>query len=274
MFVFLCSVEVGCDPVRRLSWRDVNQTWSLNAAQALNYRYRSSLSITPPFQFHQGAELRNDKMTGLTVRSKRDKVLIDLNNRSLGLLETGCCRFAIDTFKDALQLMKSDADPNDYDRMIVRAEQRRQSAPTTNEAPNSLLVVSAQANATEIYNLLATVRTSKVALTMNDDDETLDFPLLKAILVFNFGIAHRCCSVTANTMQSFCLQTFQYAETLTPPSCDNLLFRMILTRNLMMLSCRLGMTLCEHYKETLDPIENEIRGPLEPDDAPHEAAAA
>ena len=26
----------------------------------------------------------------------------------------------------------------------------------------------------------------------------------------------------------------------------------------MMLSCRLGLSLCEHYKETLDPIVAEI----------------
>jgi hypothetical protein len=242
-------------------------------------------------------------------RSQRDETLIELNNRAVDLLMAGCCRFSIDTFKDALELMKTtttnasaaatDADNNNnnnnvYDTVVGRAEQRRrtaaeqqqqQQASNRPEAPQGLLVFPSEHDVTLVYNMLATVRTSRVALTMRRDDATLDFSCLKAILVYNYGIAHRCCPlVTTGTtttnctsLQNFCLQIFQYAETLTPASCTNLLFRLILTRNLMMLSCRLGMSLCEHYKETLDPIERVIRGPILPpdnDDGPHEAAAA
>jgi hypothetical protein len=251
-------------------------------------------------------------------RSQRDETLIELNNRAVDLLQAGCCRFSIDTFKDALELMKTtttnvsaaatDANNNNnnvYEAVVGRAEQRRRTVTAeqqqqqqqasnnsrpqqhnNNEAPHGLLVFPSEHDVTLVYNMLATVRTSRVALTMRRDDATLDFANLKAILVYNYGIAHRCCplvttSTTGTTnctsLQNFCLQIFQYAETLTPASCTNLLFRLILTRNLMMLSCRLGMSLCEHYKETLDPIERAIRGPILPpdhEDGPHEAAAA
>jgi hypothetical protein len=103
--------------------------------------------------------------------------------------------------------------------------------------------------------------------------------LLRTIVVYNYGIAHRCCNTdnsssshtsSNNNLGSFTLQIFQYAEKLLQSSAADvnsssnnlLLFRLVLTRNLMMLSCQLGMSLCEHYKETLDPIVDEIVGPL------------
>jgi hypothetical protein len=249
--------------------------------------------------------------TAAAQRPLRDITLIELNNRALDLLQAGFCRLCIDTFKDALELMKTttpssntvdDANRyrNQYASMVDRAESRRRTAaaqqqqqsshnqhsPMAATPPHGLLVFSSDHDATEVYNMLATVRTARVALTMRTNDPNLDFASLKAILVYNYGMAHRCCPLVTNqttgstnwtSLQNFCLQIFQYAETLTPTYCDNLLFRFILTRNLMMLSCRLGMSLCEHYKETLDPIERAIRGPILPPDhdhGPHEAAAA
>jgi hypothetical protein len=252
--------------------------------------------------------------TAAAQRPLRDITLIELNNRALDLLQAGFCRLCIDTFKDALELMKTTTTTaagaanddaanryrNQYASMVERAESRRRTAAAQQQqsshnqhspmaaAPHGLLVFSSDHDATEVYNMLATVRTSRVALTMRQNDPHLDFASLKAILVYNYGMAHRCCPLVTNqtttgnstnctSLQNFCLQIFQYAETLTPTYCDNLLFRFILTRNLMMLSCRLGMSLCEHYKETLDPIERAIRGPILPPDhdhGPHEAAAA
>lgn len=154
----------------------------------------------------------------------------------------------------------------------------------------------------------------------------MNLHVIRSILVYNYGIAHRCCTpapaltsttptdsqsnqnhhnshhnshVNNNKVGTFCLQIFQYAEQLLIPALERhtnacihfdaalspssttattttiateasaaalssapnqylLLYRFILTRNLMMISCKMGMLLCELYKQTLDPIESEI----------------
>jgi hypothetical protein len=102
--------------------------------------------------------------------------------------------------------------------------------------------------------------------------------MVRLIFIYNNGIAHRCyATITAagtilprpsannddsrRKLEVFCLQIFQYAETVLPSMVSNesddknhLLFRLVLTRNLLTLSCRLGLPLCEHCKATLDQI--------------------
>jgi hypothetical protein len=235
-------------------------------------------------------------------------------------------RLCIDTLKDGLTLMKasphdlSDSTTRSVREAWARAETRQLEAiadPESSSAvasdgtnlhgesagsesssaaaassplivPNELgvVVLSSRHDPEEAYNLLATLRTSKVCLTLDPSDTALDLAMVRSILVYNYGIAHRCCSAAGtaaaagamvpqspapnnNKLESFCLQIFQYAETLLPPQIaeesedkNHLLFRLVLTRNLMMLSCRLGLSLCEHYKETLDPIVADIMGPI------------
>jgi hypothetical protein len=245
-----------------------------------------------------------------------EDALISLNNSAIQILELGKCRSCIETLKDALELMKSTTtitstttatNTNDntevlsstqsYASTAVARAQRRIAEATeeallheNNRDQNSgstdlgVVVLSSQHDPQEAYNLLATLRTSKVCLTMDPGDSTLDVRLVRSILVYNYGIAHRCFGLpeqpapatttgthhggggsgsNSNKLGGFCLQIFQYAETLLPEGItSNHLYRLVLTRNLMMLSCRLGMSLCEHYRETLDPIEAEILGPL------------
>jgi len=182
------------------------------------------------------------------------------------------------TFKDALQVQKSTADRATIARALHAAAQRRdaESATTLEKTTSpSFVVLSSGQDAQAAYQLLSEQRTSKAFLLLEAEDALLTLPLVRSVLVYNYGIAHRCCSAATtsseqpNTPQqlgSFCLQIFQYAESLLPAASNNdnsnnndlLLFRLLLTRNLMMLSCRLGLSLCEHYKETLDPIVAEI----------------
>ena len=230
---------------------------------------------------------------------------------------------------------------------------------TTDETPKmndiGVVVVSCQYHPKEMYHLLATIRTSKVAIRIDDivadhnvntnmsnnknsnnnDDYYMNFHVVRSILVYNYGIAHRCCipapaptpptptptltdnrssststsddnhhndthpnpshgAAVNNKIGTFCFQIFQYAEQLLIPALESnsnsnsnnnalcihhdkavrtlestsalslapnnylLLYRFILTRNLMMISCKMGMLLCELYKQTLDPIESEI----------------
>jgi hypothetical protein len=121
-----------------------------------------------------------------------------------------------------------------------------------------VVVFSSRHDPQDVYHQLATLRTSKVALQISDED--YDCVTVQSMLVYNYGIAHRCRSPSPQ-VGPFFLQIFQYAEQLLPPSSHHLLFRLLLTRNLMMLSCKLGLSLCELYKETLDPIVSEILEP-------------
>jgi hypothetical protein len=200
-----------------------------------------------------------------------------------------------------------------------------------------VVVLSCHYHPTTAYRLLSHLRTSKVAIYLEpnsfytphchhsstDDIGSIQYSnnhngsiehltpvtatndycnlhVIRSILVYNYGIAHRCCGITTLTMTptaplslqpgttttgtnvnqldpklgTFCLQIFQYAEQLLLPALENhtststatmtnpssflLLYRFVLTRNLMMTSCKLGMLLCELYKQTLDPIEHEI----------------
>ncbi len=186
-----------------------------------------------------------------------------------------------------------------------------------------VVVLPSNYNPNDAYHLLATIRTSKVAIRIvggtttehhehnsNNNDYYTNLHVVRSILVYNYGIAHRCCipkpspvstteghhngvvtNDTNNKIGAFCLQIFQYAEQLLIPAIERnnnasihhdevsqqqqqppepfsalssaphnylLLYRFILTRNLMMLSCKMGMLLCELYKQTLDPIESEI----------------
>ena len=195
-----------------------------------------------------------------------------------------------------------------------------------------VVVLPSNYNPNAAYHLLATIRTSKVAIRIvdgattehyqnngNNNDYYTNLHVVRSILVYNYGIAHRCCipkpspvSTTEgqhssathnknNKIGAFCLQIFQYAEQLLIPAIERnnnatlhhdeipqqqqqqqsepfsalssaphnylLLYRFILTRNLMMLSCKMGMLLCELYKQTLDPIESEIL--LLPPPPPH-----
>ena len=228
--------------------------------------------------------------TAITTPTKEvtlENALISLNNSSIAILEQGKCRSSIETLKDALELLKSPDDLSYASTAFELAARRIKEAEQSKEAeqtPGSdlgIVVLASQHDPEEAYNLLATLRTSKVCLTMDTLDTTLSPRLVRSILVYNYGIAHRCCGAPEHTapsggkLGSFCLQVFQYAETLLPAGItSNLLYRLVLTRNLMMLSCRLGISLCEHYKETLDPIVADILGPLEPDVGEQQGASA
>lgn len=149
------------------------------------------------------------------------------------------------------------------------------------DAPAPFVVLSSQHDAEAAYHLLSEKRTSKAFLLLDPSDPSLTLQLVRSMLIYNYGIAHRCCTASEAqnpNLGSFCLQIFQYAESLMPAGCaNNLLFKLVLTRNLMMLSCRLGMSLCEHYKETLDPIVAGILEPPQPglpDSGGHDKAPA
>jgi hypothetical protein len=205
--------------------------------------------------------------------------LISLNNSSIAILERGERRLCIDTFKDALRILKSPSDLSYVATALDLAERRNAEVEQSTGSDLGVVVLSSQHDPAQAYNLLTVLRTSKVCLTMDPNDTSLDLQLVSSILVYNYGIAHRCCGEPGQTtpnggnLGSFCLQIFQYAETLLPIT-SNLLYRLVLTRNLMMLSCKLGMSLCEHYKETLDPIVADILGPLEPEGDQHGPPAA
>jgi hypothetical protein len=210
----------------------------------------------------------------------------------------------------------------------VTHHQRDEGIPQMNDI--GVVVLPSDYNPKEAYHLLATIRTSKAAIRIvgeakyqhnsqnncgnNDVDYYMNLHVVRSILVYNYGIAHRCCipapapapanttngdhdshpnhsTVNTNKVGTFCLQIFQYAEQLLLPALESnsaasidpeevhdspvlghdsasalssapnnylLLYRFVLTRNLMMISCKMGMLLCELYKQTLDPIENEI----------------
>jgi len=191
--------------------------------------------------------------------------LIRLNNTAINLLQRGLERAAIETFKEALEIQKSTADASRRLAALHAAAQQKAEDPLpAHTASDKFVVLSSQQDAELAYHLLTEKRTSKAFLTLDPTDPSLSLELVRSILVYNFGIAHRCCGDTNSNpnLGSFCVQILQYAETLLPADNQNehLLFRLVLTRNLMMLSCRLGMSLCEHYKETLDPIVDCILG--------------
>lgn len=226
-----------------------------------------------------------------------EQALIALNNTAIELMQRGLQQRAFKTFQDALQVMRSTAEDAASIRTAlhhaakcqqVTAPAASPSTSTAVEAAAEFVVVSSETDASVVYHLLAEKRTSKVFLRLDQvhpSDVNKDDPvaassflaLLRSIVVYNYGMAHRCfCYSSAENNQphigSFCVQVFQYAESLLPgrfsinstenntntESNLNLMFRLLLTRNLMMLSCRLGMSMCEHYKETLDPIVDRI----------------
>lgn len=189
--------------------------------------------------------------------------LIALNNTAIDLLQRGLERAAIETFKEALEVQKSTVAASRRSAALHAAAQRKAEAPPpAHTIPDKFVVMPSQQDPELAYHLLSEKRTAKAFLTLNPTDPSLSLQLVRSILIYNFGIAHRCCGDTNSNphLGSFCVQIFQYAETLMPADeqNENLLFRLVLTRNLMMLSCRLGMSLCEHYKETLDPIVDRI----------------
>ena len=222
-----------------------------------------------------------------------EQALIALNNTAIELMQRGLQQSALKAFQDALQVMKPTADAASIRTAQQHAAQCQKIAapaaspltPTAAEA--EFVVVSSLTDVSVVYHLLAEKRTSKVFLRLdqvhpsgvNKDDPvaTSSFlAMVRSIVVYNYGIAHRCFSYSSAehhqpNVGSFCVQVFQYAESLLPGSFSvnstdntntddnsNLMFRLLLTRNLMMLSCRLGMSMCEHYKETLDPIVDRI----------------
>lgn len=214
----------------------------------------------------------------------RASTLIALNNLAIDLLQGNQHRHAVATFQDALQLLKSEksgAAPAAFQRVQNRTSEV---SPSSSSSCNSSgpLVLSIEHDPLDAYNLLIQKRTSKVCLRISNS--CADSKLVSSILVFNYGIAHRCLAAVNSCVDgnsdndtrtgTFCLQIFQYAESLLPVACDNLLYRLLLTRNLMMLSCRLGLILCEHYKETLDPIVNAILEQQQESQAPEEPSKA
>lgn len=197
--------------------------------------------------------------------------ITQLNNYALSMLQIGCSKNTIDTFKDALSIQKSGVDPSRFAAVLARAEERLQyvTEHIDDLSPTDVVALSIDHDAKDAYDMLTQTRTSKVCLILSEQQQ-LPLAAIRSVLVYNYGIAHRCCPPKAteqgnNHVMSFCLQIFQYSEKLIPDDFKHNLFRLVLTRNLMMLSCRLGMTLCEHYKETLDPVVADITGPIAPD---------
>jgi hypothetical protein len=244
------------------------------------------------------------------------ETLISLNNSAVTLLgEYNNYRASIQTIKDALELLKpprttvphdvslvQSALTNAMNRMATCAEELNRNNVSrvedddeeedSNENTNlGVVIFSCLHDADDVYHQLATLRTSKVALIIDDvHDRRFDLHVVQSVMVYNYGIAHRCCGLPEQTVPgtggkigTFCLQIFQYAEKLILPALQSsspsassssfhntpndaspphlLLYRLVLTRNLMMLSCKLGLSLCELYKDTLDPIVSEILEP-------------
>ena len=237
-----------------------------------------------------------------------DQALITLNNIAIELMQRGHHPAAFQTFQDALQVQKTTADAAHIRTALQQAQSRSQEATMASASSVSssrFVVLSSATDAVVAYQLLVEQHTSLAFVridpppTLLDDNLRMDSSssssssnnilasLVRSIVVYNYGIAHRCVGTAAAAsnndnrnpahVASFCVQVFQYAESLLSlpedPSfswddtnnnnnhyCNNLnlMFRYLLTRNLMMLSCRLGMSICEQYKETLDPIEDRL----------------
>ena len=198
--------------------------------------------------------------------------LISLNNSSVHLLRRGNCIPATNTFKDALEMLKSTANLSESNtanvlglahRRVVAADAR----PVDHE--NGVVAFLSSHHPKQAYRMLRGLQISTACLIMDESDRTLTPTMLRAILIFNYGIAHRCyCLVrprNAHGLQQFCLQVFLYSEAVsntTPRSTPtNTLFRLVLTRNLMLYSCQLGAAQqCQHYKDTLRHVVNEVVG--------------
>lgn len=221
---------------------------------------------------------------GATLRvpdGSLQNTLISLSNSSTYMLERGRCKSCIETIKDTFELIKSLDDIPDASLALELAQRRIADAVQNPGGSRGVVVLSSQHDPNEAYHLTNHDRASKICLTMDAADTTLDLMLVRSILVYNYGMAHRCClppdvtSLNGIRLVSFCLQIFQYAENLLPKNItSNLVFRFVLTRNLAMISCGLGLALCEQYTKTLDQIVADIVGPLEPEDSEQEGASA
>lgn len=285
--------------------------------------------VTTPTTFHDTMIYLNN--TAVTILGKYNdfKTAIEIMKGAFELLKVSkASTLSTTTTSNDIELCRKQAVQLASERMNQKQTQQNQYSrtvePTFLPVLNDIGVVVIRTNESpnSAYHLLASIRTSKAALYIttkpswtdndgvntnrmnvtNDNDDSSNLHVVQSILVYNYGIAHRCCVLPSrststvsssdnlaidqknNKIGTFCLQIFQYAEQLLLPIIKErqqkydvemlqdrqsegqhsrktdvlLLYRFLLTRNLMMTSCKLGMSLCELYKQTLDPIENEI----------------
>jgi len=210
------------------------------------------------------AALLRDTSTHYQKDQDQKDVLLKLNNAAVSLLARGLRKEAVVTFQEALKVLQS-TNHEDPAVALERALQRTNTelCGTTTCCPRDddyLLVLSSQYNPADAYKLvLERSPDASVCLIMEAD---MDVHLVKAMLVYNYGVTH--CCVAVHNMQNpamaklgtLCFQIYQYAETLlaASDSSEFLLFSLLLTRKLEHLSDHLGLPINKHYQESLDTI--------------------
>jgi hypothetical protein len=209
--------------------------------------------------------------------------LIGLNNAAISLLVAGDRAGAMGTFKATLELVKQGfVHPQTCYETLERANKRVQMASCQGAATsNRFVVLSSQDHAENAYDMIT--RRSHVQPVSfnvflrldNRSDSTVTRSFACSILLYNFGVAHLQCAIPGpanaqnhqnnpshgDRLRVFCLQTFQYAESLMPSKSDeNLLGRFLLIHTLFTVTSLLHLPLRETYLRILDCIEREFLG--------------
>lgn len=196
------------------------------------------------------------------------EILMELNNVAVSMLERGMRKEAVLTFQEALKVLKSTNDESP-DIALDRAGKRNDNNTSTDDCVTSrcsedeLIVLSSQHNPADAYKLAMEHPDASICLRMEAD---MDVHLVKAMLVYNYGVTH-CCVAGHNTdnprmasLGTLCFQIYQYAETLSSASdsTEFLLLSLVLTRKLEALSGKLGLDINEHYQESLATIVSAL----------------
>lgn len=208
---------------------------------------------------------------------KLHKAVVALNNAGVLLLQRNRCQEAMETFSDALKLMRNcidfdnDEDEDEDERTempdscqpaLQNAWRRVSLAQGTRESISTnypIHVFSSETNASDVYDSLVETQIGNQVCIRIDviSDEEQDFETTDincAILLYNYGVAHGIqASQTKGTenkekLRQACLHVFQLVESLLSQYFDEfthgiylyskrLLVSLLLTRNLISITC-------------------------------------
>jgi hypothetical protein len=232
-------------------------------------------------------------------RARAYKAIVSLNNAGVSLLQRRLYNEAIDTMKDAIRLMRfsffsgasSMPSSTEFDLALQAAWKRTSIKHAEIQDDIHLVLITDHDNPYAVYdsldgrsNVLCCVNIEPVEDFCDSDMERLEAE--SAMLLYNYGIAHRCAARSAGTgwdratrlhIHETGFQIFELAQSvaakLIPAPCkantpsNALLVSVLVTTNLLQMSshsAELSWQYCEDLEELLVAIsEREMMLPQE-----------
>lgn len=193
------------------------------------------------------------------------KAAIYLNNAAVDLLVRSCFPEAVDICKNALQIMKNEAEYKETENVGLLLQRAcKQSAMSADiKYPSTVMcVISSEATPSAVSSIAASLGSQQFPIKIDlVDHQDFDVDYYSAVVLYNYGIAVSNCKISETPYQIFAL-----TQTLLVTNCHQSDCKCLLLRGLVaycMSAVALQLKLHYDYQKHLETMNVIIRQIME-----------